>query len=820
VSENLGEIMTGSNLTQALRSLRRDWRVSSLVILILAIAIGAAAVILSLIDTILLKPLDLASPERLVAIWDSVLSEGWDKQRTTGFNFGQWHERSQVFDKMAMVSFSTGALTSLERPEQVVGTLVTEDFFPLLGVPAFYGRTFQVEDFTPAAERTIVVNYPMWSTHLQADREAIGKVLLLDEQPYTVVGVMPRLLLPELAEPSGVWTFNLERPFYWIPRPPGPPDQSGIHGVLARLGPGETLESARIEMDRIAGQLAQDFPATNEKKKAAVIPLTEEAVGKIRRPLYLLAVAVALLVIVACANVVSLLLVRVMSRNRELAIRSAFGAGKADVVRMFLVESAVLVVIGNLLGLLLCIWGLRLIPHLAPRELPRLDQLSMDYRVVGVTILLSLLIVLISSLIPAGQIRWRDLESALRAGRSVAGGRRGARVHRALVAVEMMLVVVLLIGSTLLAQNFKRLQAVDLGLERGELLIVELSHTEQSYSAMPQLNDFYQQLLDGVRAIPGVAAAVAAYDHPLEANWLAGFRLEGVEPKLGERMGGLFRTVSVGYFESLDMEVLAGRDFNHGDHVAAPAVVVVNQALVRKHFGEQNPLGSHLFTPAAQWVWGPERPSSFTIVGVVDDSLSSEGKTPHPTFYLPLQQVPQRKVNVLIRTGVPALSVLPVFRELLHRIDPEQPIAAARTLYEVLRVQISKERFSTLLLTLFAGVALILALVDLWGVVSNSVREQRHEVAVRMAMGATGPRILRLMMVRSLRPALVGMGVGIAILLALRALLGGFLFGVSASDPATFAFVLLGLLGVAVLAVLPPTLRASRTDPMKIIREE
>lgn len=813
---------TLSDFLKAGRSLLRDWRISTMAILILAIALGAASTIFSLVQAVLLEPLPFENPDRLVAVWSSSPAEGWDKLRPSSFDVDQWRQRGKVFDKMAMATYATFALSSLERPPQVFGASVTEDFFPILGVGAKIGRGFAAEDFTGSAAPVIVLSHALWMTHFGGRTEVVGTTVQLDQDPYTIVGVMPRQILPKIAEPSGVWTFDTDEPFFWIPERPQTPDHSGERGVLARLAPGVSLDAARTEIQRISQQMARDYPESHEGTEAVVVPLSEEAVGDVRGPLWLLLGAVALLVVIAAANVISLLLVRVASRGKELAIRAALGAGKGDVLRLFFVESSVLLLFGNVLGLFLSSLALRVVPDLTTENIPRLAQATIDGRVVGLALVLSAAIVLVFSLVSIGQIRWRSLEGDLReGGRSSSIGRRGAVYHRALVAIEMMLVVMLVIGSALLVRSFRQLQAVDLGSERGEMLIVELLHSNLRYTDMYQLSNFYDELLNEVRTVPGVISAAAAYDHPQEANWMQGFRLEGIEAPPGQDMAGLFGTVSAGYFEAMGIDVLEGRSFNSGDTTDAAPVAVINKALARKYFQDRNPIGRRLSTPPARWLWGAERPNEYTIVGVVED-VRSTGITsaPKPAFYLPLSQVPHLKMNVLIRTRGEAGAILPVFRDRLFAIDPGQPIASARELDEILEVQTSKQRFSTLVLSFFAAISLLLAVVNLWGVVNHSVLERRHEIGIRMALGATGGRILRLILLSSLQPIVVGLIAGVVGALALRSLLSGLLFGVSASDPMSYILVTLGLLLVAALATLPPTLRAGRTDPMRVLRAQ
>ncbi|MEE8584505.1 MAG: ABC transporter permease [Acidobacteriota bacterium] len=810
------------DLRYSIRSLARNPGYALVAVLTLALAMGANTTVLSLVDAVLIRSLPFAEPDRLVALWVSNPERLGVKTRVSGFDYLHWKEQSQVFDKMALYSVSDIKLRPVEDPVLFAGSKVTEDFFPLLGVRPLAGRLFLPEDFEPSADPVLLLSYWTWQRRFGGDRSLLGRTVSLNDAPATVIGVLPPQIYPKSAQASGRLEFLHEEDFAWLPLTSEPNLRSHVYGVLARLRPEAGLKDAQAEMETVAKRLEQEFPASHAGKSILTVPLREEAVGAIERPLWILMGAVVFVLLIACVNVANLTLVRAEARRKELAVRSALGAGRARLMRQFATEGILLAMTGGVLGLLLAFAGVGLMPSLTPQGIPRLAEASVDARVLAATFAVCLLTGLIFGILPALQAGSHKLEAFLKEGGRTPSSSGRPRTRRVLVAVETALAVVLVIGAGLMIQSFQRLQAVDLGFIPSNALTLQLLHNPDQYSEMHQLNSFYDRFLSQIKALPGVEKAAATYDHPLTANWSQGFLIENdPPPKAGEVPVALFRTVTPGYFEALGIPLLQGRLFGEGDDATRPGVALVNQSLAGRFFAGRDPLGSHFRTNTTQWVWKEAIPNRFEIVGVVGDvKFSGPDQESEPAYYIPFRQTPQHWMTVVVVAREAPELLLPAIRQLLRAIDPEMPVLATSTLSRFLSNSVSGPRFSMLVLGAFAGAALLLSLIGLWGVLSDSVRQRTHEIGIRMALGAGRKRVFRLLVLEGLKPALLGSLVGIAAALALNRMLAGMLFKVSATDPVTYALVPAALLAAALAACALPARRASRTDPMRVLRCE
>jgi putative ABC transport system permease protein len=815
--------MLPSDLTRALRTLGRSPGFTSVVVATLALGIGASTGMFSLVDAVLLRPLPFPEPHQLVAVWSSVPKDGLPRFRVSSFDYEHVRGEAGVFERLALTASGTATLTGSGDAAQLAGTRVTEDFFPLLGVRPRLGRLFAEDDFPSSAPAVVVLSEALWVGRFGADPAVLGRTLVLDDEPRVVVGVLPRQLVPTEARASGSVTFAVGDEHFWAPlRNVQPSLRAHVYGVLGRLSAGVSLDEARARLEALARRLETENPDTHAGADLVVVPLADEATGPIRSSLWTLFAAVAFVLAIACVNVSHLLLLRAAAREREIAVRTALGGGRAAIARLFVAEDLVLALAGGALGLLVAFGVVRAVVTWSPVDVPRLADAGLDARALGVAFLICAAAGILVSLLPV--IHWtvRDPAPALRAAGALAEGASATRWwRRALAAAETGLAVVLVVGAGLLAKSFARLQAVDPGFQPGSVLVFDLAHPQGRYPDRSSLVSFYDRLFERLRALPGVRSAAASYDPPLASNWYQSFDLPDRPARPGEDRGALFRTVTPAYFGTLGVEVLEGRAFTEADDVGAPGAVIVNAALVRRFFGGTSALGRPFSATTTQWHWGEAVPRSFRVVGVVEDETFAEPGAPRdPAFYVPFRQTPHERMSVLLRTSVDPESLVPQVRRVLRELDPDIPIAAVTTLRDIQSKAVARPRFRTLVLAAFAGSALLLALVGIAGVLGDAVAQRRREIAIRMALGAGGARVFFMMLGEGLRPALHGMVVGLVAALALGRFLAAFLYGVEPGDPQVYAAVAAALAGVGAVACSVPAWRASRTQPATVLRAD
>ncbi len=815
------------DLRHALRSLRRSPAFTAVVVFTLALTLGATTIVFALLDAVVFEPLPFAEPDRLVSLWNAKPDRDVVKGRVRALDFLAWQEQSDAFDRLALFSFDTSTLAGsgdqvFSDPEQLFGSAVTEDFFPLLGVQALHGRTLIADDYAPGAPPAVVVSHALWTRHLGADSGAIGGPISLDGEAYTVVGVLPRQIMPLVAWHQGRLELGSSQAHYWVTNDAEARHQtSGVHGVLGRLAPGVDVTAARTRMDALAQRLEADSPQTNEGFRVTLVPLLEEAVGDVTKPLWLLLGAVGLTLLVACANVANLLLVRADLRRTELALRTALGAGRLGIWRHLAAEVALLAAAGAALGSLFAVWGLRLLPQVSPEAIPRIDESGFDPRAAVLTFGLCLFCALLCSSVPAFQAGRLDLDSVLRAGGRRGYGTGNAGLRQSLVFAEMALAVILVVGSGLLLRSFGRLQAIDPGFERASVLTFRIQPSTDVYPEIHNLTGFYDDFLRQLRSIPGVTTAAAAYDHPLVSNWTQSFRVaSGPEPE--EWQSGAFRTVTPEYFDAMGIELVAGRGFTAGDDPTSAGAVIVNETFARRHFPDREALGQELEMTTTQWRWGQDAvPSRFTVVGVIEDvRFKGLAEPSEPAFYLSYRQTPHYEMSLIVRSERDPLTLVPEVRDRLRALDSSLPIAGIATLDELLSTEVAKPRFSAFALGGFALAAVLLAIVGMWGVLSYAVRRRTHEIGIRIALGAAGRDVFRWAVWHGLRPAVLGLVAGLVGALALSRVLRGVLYEISPTDPATFFSVPVLLLAAAFAACAVPAVRAARTEPMRVLRDE
>jgi putative ABC transport system permease protein len=791
----------------------------------LALGIGANTAIFSVVNAVLLRPLDYREPNRVVALWENVPAKG-GRWRVAPANFFDWKKQSQVFEEVAAFGASTLNLTGAGEPAQLSGSRVSEGYFGALGVGPALGRAFLPEEYEPGKGQVVILGHALWRGRFGSDPNVLGKTVRLDGAAYTVVGVMPAGVYPTWPTTSKI-SFDASRQEYLVPMSFSPAwasnRSSHVLGVVARLKGGVTVERARADMSLIARRLEDAYPSNNAGAGALVNPLADEVVGDVRPALLVLLGAVGLVLLIACANVASLLLAQLAARRREVAIRAALGAGRARLVRQFLIEGALLSLAGGASGALLAAWGVDLLLKVMPSEIPRLDQVGVDARVLLFTLALSAFTSLVFGFAPALQASRADLRETLKeAGRAGGASPSRQRFRRLLVVAQVALAVVLVVGAALLVKSFRRLREVDPGFNPERVAVLSLSLPQSKYAEWQKISGFYSQLVERVRALPGVRSATIAYDNPLTSNWLDSFTIEGrPEPQAGDTPVECFRPVGHEYFRTVGIELVRGRHFEEQDDPAHPGATIINEAFAKKYFPGEGPLGKRLLTQTPARMTNGPMPTAFEIVGVVRDTkfkgLSAESS---PAFYVPARQFPLSNMVVMARVDGDPAAYAQALRDAVWSLDRDQPINAVTTLDAIVAEDIAQPRFNMLLMGLFGALALLLAAVGVYGLLSYTVAQRTREIGVRIALGAQGRDIFSLTLRQGVAPALAGVFVGLAAAFALTRFLSSLLYGTGANDLSTYAFVAALLTAVALLACYLPARRATKVDPMEALRYE
>ncbi|HZI17771.1 MAG TPA: ABC transporter permease [Pyrinomonadaceae bacterium] len=809
----LGDIW--QDLRYGLRTLAKNPGFTAVAVIALALGIGANSAIFSVVNTVLLRPLPYKDPDRLVVVWEDRSKNGYPRDTPAAGNYVDWRDQNQVFEGMAAVANQSFNLTGSGEPERIDGRNVSAGLFPLLGVEPQLGRGFLPEEDQPGAGRVVVLSHGLWQRRFGADPSIVGRELTLNGVSHTVVGVMP----------AG-FQFPTPEDQLWVPIAFTSQEAAnrGRHylQVFARLKPGVGMEQAQAEMNTISARLQQQYPNTNTNVGAAIVPLHEQLVGDIRPALLLLLGAVGFVLLVACANVANLLLARAAARQKEVALRVALGANRARLLRQFLTESVLLALLGGAVGLLLALWGVNLLRAFMPEGVSQARAVAVDARVLGFTLLVSVLTGLAFGLVPALQASRFNLNETLKeGGRDAAGGRRGGRVRSALVVMEVAVSLVLLIGAGLLINSFLRLRSVDPGFHTENLLTMKVVLPQTKYPDQARRTAFYNELLERVRSLPGVKSAAVATNLPLTFKGNAiGVSIEGQpDPGPGQRPSVVTRVISPDYFRTMGIQLSQGRQFGDHDRVDSPAVAVISETAARRFWPGEDPLGKRL-TPGAAASADPD--DWITVVGVARDVRQFElDAEPKPQMYLSYQQASFFEPrDLVVGTEVEPLSLAGAVRQAVWSVDRDQPVSDIRSMEDILSASVARQRFSTLLLAVFAGVALVLAAVGVYGVMSYTVAQRTREIGIRLALGAQRRDVLRLAVGQALRLVLIGVAVGLAGALMLTRVMSSLLYGVSATDPATLIAVPLILAGVALLASYIPARRATRVNPLIALRYE
>ncbi len=807
------------DIRYGIRTLLKRPGFTVIAVLTLALGIGATTSIFSIVNGVVLQPLPFREPDRLVRVWSTTPDS--DRDNWDGATFIDIREQSDSFDELAGICGANLTLTGYDLPRMLRGASVTSNWFEMLGIGAWRGRVLASGTDLPGENRVVVLSHGLWQVEFGGDEGVLGQSIELNDEPYTVVGILaPGVGYPETAQ---FWASSR----YRVPDPPfplggDPADNRGAEyfDTFARLKDDVSLEQARTELESIGLGLRQEYPGFSADEGYNIVSLREAIVGDVRSILMTLFGAVGFVLLIACANVANLLLVRASGREREIAVRMAIGATRTRVIRQLVTESAILALVGGILGLTFAFWGTELLLALVPEEIPRVASVAVDWTVLGFTMFISMATGLLFGLLPALHSSGGNLMNAVREGGGKhTAGRTRRNVRNGLIISEVAVSLILLVGAGLMVRTFMALNEVNPGFDP------ELVHTARvwipgsTYSEDVQVTGFYREVLDQMKARPGIDGAAAVLSLPINPG-LTGtlaFNIQDrpVEPGQDPVCG--FQLVSEDYFRIMGIPLLSGRTLEQTDNENGPQVVVINQALAEEMWSGENPLGK-------QVTWGdPTDPETLwaEIVGVVGntrfESLDSE---PRSEIFRPFSQSPMPFLTMVIKSRAESEMVFSTLRQVVADIDPDQPVTEMVSMVEVLSTSLAQRRFNMQLLGLFALTALLMAAVGLYGVLSFSVAQRSSEIGVRVALGAGSWSVIGLIVRDGFRMVLIGIGAGVVGALLLARLVSNLIYGVNSFDPLTLFSGIVLLAAIAFLACLLPAWRAARIDPMVVLTQE
>lgn len=784
-------------------------------VLALALGIGANTTIFSVVNAVLLKPLPYADADRLVFVWGKNLQRNRPINQVSYPDFAYWKENNTVFERIAASDDASYNLTGDGDPKAIIAYKFDAEFIPMMGIAPTLGRTFLPDETTPGNDRVTILSHRLWQDRYGADPEILGRTLLLDDAAYTVIGVMP----PAFEHPknAALWT-----PLALDAGQQSRRDRRFLR-VVGRLKPGVSLEQAQLEMETIAGRIEQIAPSENAGESVHVMPFRDMSVGDIETGLWVLFGAVGFVLLIACTNVAGLLMIRASGRQQETALRMALGAGRGRLIRQYLTEGVLLSIIGGAFGLLLAYWGVQgllvLFPgHVENMNIPKVESIPIDGWVLGFSLAASVLSGLFFGLLPALHASSIDLNERLKSStRSATAGVDRHRMRSGMVVTQLALAVVLLIGAGLLIRSFVRMQAVDLGFNPDRVLTMRMFAANR-YPEVTQQRLFISQILERINSLTGVESAASVTFLPLSGWQNSGnFTIEGRPlPQPGEEMSADYRVISPNYFRTMGMPLIRGRFFNDQDTDAAPQVAVINQTMAVRFWPDGDPIGKRINLGSTA------EPLMREIVGIVGD-IRHEGPTeaPHSELYRPYKQdtMPGFLVTLVVRTGQDPLSMTGAVQQAVWSVDPDMPISYVVTLTQLASELTMTHRVSMILLAVFAGIALLLASVGLYGVMAYIVTQRTAEIGVRMALGAGAGHIIKMMMRHAALLTATGLVLGVPAAYALTRILSGLLYEVSPSDPLVFVALPVILAVVALTACYIPSRRAARMDPAEALRE-
>lgn len=803
------------NFKFALRRLKNNPGFTVVAVLTLALGIGANSAMFSIVNAVLLRPLPYRDPQRLV-----LLAEHWPqfpRLSLSYLNYKDWRDQSHSFEAVGAVRNNVMTMTGIPEAERLPTQNVTANLFDLLGVNLEFGRAFSDSEDKPGGPPVALISHSLWERHFSSSRDVLGKTITLDNQNYSIIGVMPAGFevlqqTPDVILPFEPWARTL------------PNDRSWHPGILpiARLRPGVSLGQARSEITVIAKQLERQYPESNTNVSALVDPMLDQVVQNVHTALWVLIGAVGLVLLIACANVANLLLVRATGRRREMAVCIALGAQRFDIIRQLLAESILVAVAGGALGLALAWAAVPLLTRLAGSSLPRSNNVSIDLSVLGFTALIALVPGLLFGLAPARHSWSIDLRETLNESNRGGSVRAVLRTRAALVVSEIALAMLLLVGAGLLFKSFERLSSVSPGFSTDHILIASIVRSPIAYTDRNVRLGFFDRLFEQVGALPGVRSVGAVSFLPVTGTGSAlHFNIQGRPPHSPQEYTiASYRAVSAGYLKTLEIPLMTGRWIEDRDREGTPIVAVINSSFARTYFPNQSPIGQHIqlgATPDPNIPW-------MEIVGVVADVKQSLASESSSEMYVPYRQadqlIPVLTLSLVVRTAGDPLAQTNAIRSAVHNIDPNQPVTAIRSMQENVAQSVSEPRFRTILLSVFAGIALVLAAVGIFGVMAYSVAQRTRELGLRMALGASRGRVLQLVLINGVQLTLIGVGIGLVATFFLTRYVSSLLFNVPRYDPITLVGVVVALIIISICACYIPARRATLVDPIVALREE
>ena len=802
------------DLRYSIRMLVKNPGYTAVALLTLALGIGANSAIFSVVNGVLLRPLSFNDPDSLALIRATNREKGIATHHVSHLDALDWKAQSQSFDDIALMAYWTFNLTEVEEPEHIQGALATPNLFQMLGKQPMLGRAFMSEEAQPGKDNVVILGYGLWQRRFGADKNVIGQKLTLNGVVSTVIGVA-----------GADFGYPYNDVDIWAPFV-GEQEQRGSRWLLAlgRLKAGVTPKQAQADLDTIASRLELAYPDTNAGWGVNLISLHEQITRDIRPALLVLLGAVGLVLLIACANVATLTLARATSRRKEIAVRTAMGATRQRIIRQLLTESIILSLLGGMLGILASFWVIDSLVALAPDNIPRLSEVSVDWLVLGFTLAVSLLTGALCGLAPALLSSSIDVHSTLKEESGAVGGVSRHRLRGLLVVSEVSLSLVLLVGAGLLIQSFLRVQRIDAGFNPENLLTMQLMLTGPGYGASARRQTFVDETLSRIEALPGVKSASAISTLPIggtSGRVNLSFVAEGRQVREGQDPNAYYRSVSPGYFQTMGIALAAGRHFTDHDNETAPRVAIINQRMAHRIWPDQDPIGKRVRWSDGPWSGG--EPQWMTIVGVVADvkqyGLETEEEL---AIYVPYAQktTAWRWLSLVVRTNAEPTSLARAVTGEIHLVDRNLPVYLVQPMEQIVSESLGARRFNTLLLGILAAIALTLAALGIYSVISYSVSQRTREIGIRTALGAQKGDILRLVLRQGLGLTLVGVAGGLIVSVALTRLLSSLLYGVSATDALTFTSVAVMLMIVALLACYIPARRATKVDPMVALRNQ
>jgi putative ABC transport system permease protein len=805
----------------AFRTLAKRRSFSLITILVLALGIGANTAIFSVVNAVLLRPLPFTESERLVQIWHVPPAKsfpGMTKFSLSPANYLDWQAQNTTLD-MSIYRGAAFTLTGTSHPQPVIGASVSPEFFSVLKEKPIAGRTFAAADGTTEAGQTVVVSEAFWRSNLGGNPNIVGQVLRLNDQPHTVIGVMPSsFVFPPNTPAPQVWTC-----LQWTAK-----DRAvrGNHNylVIGRLKPGASLEQAQAQLSAISKRLEQQYPEDDAGWGANIVPLREELVGDVRPALLILLGAVAFVLLIACANVANLVLATTLSRRKELAIRTALGATQWALIRQILIETVLLAIVGGVFGLFFAHFGVQLIINFLSDQLPRVREVHLDGEVLMFTLGVSLVTGLLAGFLPAWRLGRADINESLKQGLGKTDSdSSGGKTRNLLVVSEVALSLVLLVGAGLMIRTLYHLQRMDSGLDPHKVLTVAAPIPKSKYDKDEQKRAFYDQVIQKVRALPGVDAAGAIDDLPImDGGSTQPIGIEGRPVlQLSDQPEVAVRKIMPGYLKSMSIPVVRGRDISDGDTVNRVPVILISESLAKEFFPNEDPIGKHL-TLGLEDAGRDLKPTPREIVGIVRDVKvhGLDNNLSVATVYDPFYQMPSGNMTLTVRTAGDPSAIGNAVTNGLHSVDPEVSILDISTMNQVIDFSLAPRRFTMLLLVAFAGLALLLAAVGIYGVLSYAVRRRVREIGIRMALGAQIRDVIRMIVIDGMTPVVIGVIIGVIASFALSRVLTSVVYGVSSRDSLTFGSVSVLLLMVALIASAFPAYRAAQVQPVRTLREE